>query len=53
MNRQTFISDYIENHREAFIQLSDKIWEVPEICFEEYQSADYLCAGIRKRRISG
>ncbi|WP_394234806.1 M20 family metallopeptidase [Niallia oryzisoli] len=42
MNIQTFISDYIEKRRETFIQLSDKIWETPEIHFEEYQSSEYL-----------
>ena len=46
MDIQTFISDYIEKRRETFIQLSDKIWETPEIYFEEYQSAEYLCQAL-------
>ena len=48
MNIQTFISDYIENRRETFIKLSDKIWETPEIYFEEYQSAEYLCQALEE-----
>lgn len=46
MNIQNFISDYIESRRETFIQLSDKIWEMPEIYFEEHQSAEYLCQAL-------
>ncbi|OCA82231.1 amidohydrolase [Bacillus sp. FJAT-27225] len=48
MEKQTFISDYIENRKEAFIQLSDKIWETPEIYFQEHNSADYLCQALEE-----
>ena len=48
MNIQTFISDYIEKRRETFIRLSDKIWETPEIYFEEFQSAEYLCQALEE-----
>ncbi|WP_338449452.1 M20 family metallopeptidase [Niallia oryzisoli] len=46
MDIQTFISEYIEKRRETFIQLSDKIWETPEIYFEEYRSSEYLCHAL-------
>lgn len=48
MNLQAFISDYIENRSETFIRISDKIWETPEIYFEEYQSAEYLCQALEE-----
>ena len=59
MDIQTFISEYIEKRRETFIQLSDKIWETPEIYFEEYQSAEYLCQALEgegfqvERKVAG
>lgn len=48
MNLQTIISDYIEKKSEKFIYLSDKIWETPEICFEEHQSAEFLCQALKE-----
>ncbi|MEH6940833.1 M20 family metallopeptidase [Bacillus sp. JJ722] len=48
MNLQTYISDTIEKKRDKFIELSDKIWETPEICFEEQQSAEYLCHALQE-----
>ena len=35
------ISNLIEQKKDKFIALSDKIWEVPELYFEEHQSSDY------------
>lgn len=46
MNVQNFISDYIGQRKDTFIQLSDQLWRVPEIAFEEEQSADYLCQAL-------
>ena len=42
MNLQKTVSKLIEQKREKFIALSDKIWDVPELCFEEHQSSAYL-----------
>lgn len=42
MTLQKAVSKLIEQKREKFIALSDKIWDVPELCFEEYQSSAYL-----------
>ena len=59
MDIQTFISQYIEKRRETFIQLSDKIWETPEIYFEEHRSAEYLCQALEgegfqvERKVAG
>lgn len=39
---QKTVSKLIEQKREKFIALSDKIWDVPELCFEEHQSSAYL-----------
>ncbi|MFH5187391.1 M20 family metallopeptidase [Paenibacillus sp. TAB 01] len=40
------ISDIIEQKRELFIQVSDKIWEYAETRFEEFQSAELLCSTL-------
>lgn len=37
----TKIEEIIENKREKFFELSDKIWECPEIRFEEKHSSQY------------
>ncbi|AOV07399.1 M20 family metallopeptidase [Sporosarcina ureilytica] len=42
MSLQKAVSKLIEQKREKFIALSDKIWDVPELCFEEHQSSAYL-----------
>ena len=46
MNKQELISKLIEQKRDTFITVSDKIWETPEIYFEEHQSAKYLCQAL-------
>lgn len=42
------VSRLIEQKREKFIALSDKIWEVPELCFEEHQSSAYLIGALEE-----
>ncbi len=42
------ISEIIEEKRESFIDISDKIWAVPELKFEEYKSAELLCDSLEK-----
>ncbi|MGE7609960.1 M20 family metallopeptidase [Peribacillus frigoritolerans] len=37
------LSEIIEEKRDLFINVSDKIWEYAETRFEEYQSAELLC----------
>ncbi|MFK2827050.1 M20 family metallopeptidase [Bacillus sp. B190/17] len=46
MELQTLISDLIEQKRDKIIELSDKIWDCPEICFEEHQSSKYLSEAL-------
>lgn len=46
MNKQEIISALIEKKRDAFITVSDQIWETPEIYFEEHRSAEYLCHAL-------
>ncbi|OCA82093.1 M20 family metallopeptidase [Pseudobacillus wudalianchiensis] len=46
MKLQTLISDLIEQKRDKFIKLSDKIWHCPEINFQEHQSSAYLCQAL-------
>ena len=40
------ISDLVEQKKEKFIEISDKIWGSPELHFEEYQSSEYLCQAL-------
>ena len=42
MELQEMVSKLIEQKRDKFIALSDKIWGVPELYFEEHQSSAYL-----------
>lgn len=44
---QKTVSKLIEEKREQFIALSDQIWEVPELYFEERQSSAYLIAALK------
>ncbi len=37
-----YINSFIEENRETFISLSDRIWEYAETRFEEYRSADAI-----------
>ncbi|RAN86542.1 amidohydrolase [Bacillus sp. SRB_28] len=37
------IAEIIEEKRETFIHVSDRIWDYAEIRFEEFRSADLLC----------
>lgn len=37
------ITEIIEQKRDLFIQVSDRIWEFAETRFEEYRSAELLC----------
>lgn len=46
MKLHAIISEMIEKKRETFIQVSDKIWEMPEIYFEEHRSAACLCDAL-------
>lgn len=46
MNRQKLVAQLIEQKRDLFITVSDKVWETPEIYFEEHQSAEILCEAL-------
>ena len=42
------ITNLIEHKRDKFIALSNKIWEVPELHFEEHQSSSYLIGALEE-----
>ncbi|MGG0791576.1 M20 family metallopeptidase [Peribacillus simplex] len=42
MELQTLISDLVEQKRDKTIELSDQVWETPEIYFQEYRSSEYI-----------
>lgn len=42
------ITNLIEQKRDKFIALSKKIWEVPELYFEEHQSSSYLIGALEE-----
>lgn len=42
------ISNLIEQKKGKFIALSNKIWEVPELHFEEHQSSAYLIGALEE-----
>lgn len=48
MNLQSYISEYIESNKDQFIALSDKVWERPEIFFEEHESSAYICEALEE-----
>ena len=48
MELQQTVSKLIEQKREKFIALSDTIWEVPELYFEEHQSSAYLSGALEE-----
>lgn len=48
MELHTFISDLIEQKRDKIIELSDKIWESPEVSFQEYKSSEYICNSLEE-----
>lgn len=48
MDIQQTVSKLIEQKREKFIALSDQIWNVPELFFEEHQSSAYLSGALEK-----
>ncbi|MFP4457878.1 MAG: M20 family metallopeptidase [Clostridia bacterium] len=37
------VKTYIDDNKELFIEINDKVWEFAETRFEEYQSAEFLC----------
>lgn len=39
---------YIENKKQELTELSDQIWDNPEIAFQEYFARDTLCAFLEK-----
>ncbi|MCS7462080.1 M20 family metallopeptidase [Paenibacillus doosanensis] len=46
MDNKRSISEIMEGKREMFIQVSDRIWEFAETRFEEFRSAELLCATL-------
>src|SRR5699024_10822959 len=48
MDLHRFISDVIEEKRDKIIEVSDQIWECPELHFAEHQSSTYLRKALEK-----
>ena len=48
MELQQTVSKLIEQKREKLIALSDKIWDVPELHFEEHQSSAYFSGALEE-----
>ncbi|MER2090193.1 M20 family metallopeptidase [Sporosarcina sp. JAI121] len=48
MQFQQALSTIIEQKKGKFIALSDNIWNVPELHFQEYKSSDYLCEALEE-----
>ena len=48
MKNSEQIWQLVENHREAFEGLSDRVWEMPELNFQEKRSAAELAAMLRE-----
>lgn len=48
MDIRKAVSNIIEEQKEKWTTLSDKIWEVPELFFEEHQSSAYLSEALEK-----
>ncbi|MGE6376652.1 M20 family metallopeptidase [Peribacillus muralis] len=46
------LSEIIEQKKETFIDVSDRIWNFAETRFEEYQSAELLCTTLEKEGFS-
>mgnify|MGYP003129352847 FL=1 len=40
MSNAELIWDLVDEHREEFIGLADRIWGMPEICYTEYRSVE-------------
>ena len=50
--RKAELGSFIEKKRDAFIELSDRIWEFAETAFVEFQSVDLLCEALEKEGFS-
>jgi len=48
MDTLNAVVNVIERKKEKFIELSDKIWEVPELYFQEFQSSSYLIRALEE-----
>ncbi|MFS0576462.1 M20 family metallopeptidase [Sporosarcina sp. 179-K 3D1 HS] len=48
MNIQKAVAKLIEQKSDKFIALSDNIWDVPELHFEEHQSSTYLIDALEE-----
>lgn len=46
------LEEIIEQKREKFIEVSDRIWDYAETRFEEYRSAELLCEALESEGFS-
>lgn len=49
MSHTQKIAELVERKRDLFISLSDQVWEVPELRFEEYKSAEILASALEQQ----
>lgn len=52
MNRASELSAIIEQKREAYISLSNALWEKAETAFQEHQSAELICRVLEEEGFS-
>lgn len=52
MDLHRFVSDIIEAKKDKIIEVSDQIWECPELHFAEHQSSRYLSNALEKEGFS-
>lgn len=52
MNEKNFICTYIEENKDKFIDVSDKVWEFAEAGMKEYKSAKYIAEFCKKEGFS-
>ncbi len=48
MKTQDDVIRYIDENKQSFIDISNKIWDYAELCFEEHRSASALIEALKK-----
>lgn len=48
MSHTQKIAESIERKRDLFTSLADQVWDIPELRFEEYKSAEILASALEK-----
>ena len=48
MKTQDDVIRYIDENKQSFIDISNKIWDYAELCFDEHRSASALIEALKK-----